>query len=694
MSKAVHKSSFPAILPSDHPAHDGALYAQMAHAIRVLAMDAVEHARSGHPGMPMGMADVATVLFSEYLRFDPKNPQWPGRDRFVLSAGHGSMLLYALLYLTGYEAATIEQLKKFRQLGSLTAGHPEYGHMPGVETTTGPLGQGIATAVGMALAERLAAAKFMHLTESIVDYRTYVIAGDGCLMEGLSQEAITLAGHWCLSKLTVLFDDNQISIDGPTSLATSEDTLQRFVAAGWDVRAINGHDVEEIRQALAWAGQCEKPSLIACRTKIACYAPTKVGTAASHGSPLGDTEIAGARKAMGWQDEPFIIPQSVLSGWRLVGERNRSFINQYEDKIRSLTDIEQSLWSQFQHQSLPEDWDMRCKKMVDALSASTSSAEATRKSSGRVLAHLTDWLPFMIGGSADLTGSNDTKVKQLSVIQSDNFSGRYIHYGVREHGMGSIMNGLALSGFIPYGGTFLVFSDYCRPAIRLSALMGLRVVYVMTHDSIGLGEDGPTHQPVEHIASLRAMPNLLVLRPADVIETAWAWQVAIEHRHTPSILALSRQNLPLLDRSTSDLAEAHSTPLHLGAYLLESGLSDSVVDVALYASGSEVMLAVEAAARLRQEYSYNVRVISVPCMELYSQQSASYRQQLDGNARIRVGIEAGVRQGWDALIGHDGLFVGMDGFGASAPAEQLYAHFGISVSAIIDKVQKRLLEFR
>jgi transketolase len=640
----------------------------MANAIRVLAMDAVEQAKSGHPGMPMGMADVATVLFSRFLKFDPADPAWPDRDRFVLSAGHGSMLIYALLYLTGYEAMTIEQIKKFRQLGSITAGHPEFGHAPGVETTTGPLGQGLANAVGMAIAEKHLAAEFGH---DIVNHKTYVIASDGDLMEGVSQEAIALAGHLKLGKLIVLFDDNGISIDGALSLADSVDQVRRFEAAGWTALRIDGHDPAAINLALEKAQKSDKPTLIACKTKIGFGAPTKQGSEKSHGSPLGAEEIAGTRKALGWTSAPFEVPADILKAWRLLGIRSKSAHADWKKRLAALASEKRGEFERRIKGDLPK------RRLLDAVRAvkeklvAQPKEIATRAASEFALESLIPAIPEMIGGSADLTGSNNTRIKGMKTITAADFSGRFIHYGVREHGMAGAMNGLALhGGIIPYSGTFLVFSDYCRPAIRLAALMGLRVIHVMTHDSIGLGEDGPTHQPIEHLAALRAIPNLLVFRPCDAVETAECWQLALEATGRPSILALTRQNLPQL-RNRFDEENVCSR----GAY--EIAAPDGRADVAIFATGSEVAVAVEA-ARLLAARGIAARVVSVPCFELFLEQKEEYRRALIGDERVKVGVEAAVRQGWDPIIGSDGVFVGMTSFGASAPYKELYKKFGIT----------------
>ncbi|MEP1443552.1 MAG: transketolase [Hyphomicrobiales bacterium] len=649
---------------------------KMANAIRALSMDAVQAANSGHPGMPMGMADVATVLFTQFLKFDPRAPKWPDRDRFVLSAGHGSMLIYSLLYLTGYEDMTLDEIKNFRQLGAKTAGHPEYGHASGIETTTGPLGQGISTAVGMALAERILNAEY---SDDIVDHHTYVIASDGDLMEGISHEAISLAGHYKLDRLIVLFDDNGISIDGPLSLTESGDQTKRFEAAGWDVQNIDGHDPEAIAKAIEQAQKENKPSLIACKTTIGYGAPTKAGTASSHGAPLGDEEIAGARKALGWDHGPFEIPADILDAWRIAGLRSGHARVDWEKRHEAL-DVE-----------VKAEFDRRFNgdiagTLTPAISdykrqlAEDQPKVATRKASEMALEVVNSVLPETIGGSADLTGSNNTLTKGMKDITADNYGGRYMRWGIREHGMAAAMNGMALhGGLIPYSGGFLIFSDYCRASIRLSALMGIRSIHVLTHDSIGLGEDGPTHQPVEHMASLRAMPNLNVFRPADVTETAECWQLAIEAKSTPSALALSRQGLPSVrpDFSEENLCAK-------GAYTLAGSETDA--EVVIFASGSEVELALEAKEQLDKTGKAS-RVVSVPSFELFEQQDEEYKSALFGNETTRIAVEAGVRMGWDRFIGHDGHFIGMNSFGASAPYKEVYAHFGITVEAIVKAAQ-------
>jgi transketolase len=652
---------------------------KMANAIRFLSMDAVQKANSGHPGMPMGMADVATILFSEFLKFNPNNPDWADRDRFILSAGHGSMLIYSLLYLTGYEDVTIEEIKNFRQLGSKTAGHPEYGHVKAIETTTGPLGQGLANSVGFAIAERMLQERF---GSQIVNHYTYVIAGDGCLMEGISQEAISLAGHLKLNKLIVLFDDNDITIDGPTNLTTSDDQLKRFSASGWDVQQIDGHNPQEIRRAIANAKETNTPSLIACKTIIAFGSPNKAGKNSSHGSPLGEEEIAKVRKSLNWDYAPFNIPQDILNYWREAGIRSVSENNAWNKRLNSLPNDLKCEFLRLTSGKLPENLDT----IIDDLKKSYTLEKpnwATRKTSGEVLKSLTDNLPELVGGSADLTGSNLTKTDSLKPICANDFSGRYIYYGVREHAMAAAMNGIALhGGFIPYGGTFLVFTDYCRASIRLSALMQKRVVYVMTHDSIGLGEDGPTHQPVEHLASLRAIPNLNVYRPADATETAECWELALKSEKTPSILALTRQNVSLLRTEYSKENKCAK-----GAYILAN--HDSELQVTIYATGSEVEIAMAAKQQLEQK-NIGTIVVSVPCFELFKQQSTEYKTSILCTNSIKVAVEAAIDQGWDKFIGPHGIFIGMNDFGASAPIEELYKKFGITAENIVNKVTDKL----
>ena len=646
----------------------------MANAIRVLTMDAVERAKSGHPGMPMGMADVATVLFNRFMRIDPTVPDWPDRDRFVLSAGHGSMLLYAIHHLLGYADMGMDQLKSFRQLGSRTAGHPEYGHAAGIEMTTGPLGQGIATAVGMALAERMQAARFPGLS----DHFTYVVAGDGCLMEGISHEAIDMAGHLGLGRLIVLWDDNRITIDGATSLATSTDQCARFAASGWHVLAVDGHHPTEIADAITEARRDPRPTLIACRTIIGFGAPSKQGGHDVHGAPLGADEIAAARKALGWTAEPFEIPAPVRTAWAAIAARGAAARLEWETRLSAHSGraaFETALAAD-QSALTPAMAAYKARLIAEAPKV------ATRKASEMALEVVNAALPYTVGGSADLTGSNLTRSKGMRAITRDDFSGNYLHYGIREHGMAAAMNGIALHGGLrPYGGTFLAFADYCRPSVRLSALMGVPVTYVMTHDSIGLGEDGPTHQPVEHLASLRAIPNLTVIRPADAVETAEAWEVAMASRNAPVMLILSRQNLPTVRASASE-----DNQTERGAYLVKNPTNR---DLTLIATGSELETALTAAAQLETE-GLRVAVVSAPSFELFAAQSDDYRAQVLGDTP-RVGVEAALRMGWDALLRDTDAFVGMTGFGASAPAADLYRHFNITAAAVA-QAGKALIE--
>jgi transketolase len=649
----------------------------MANAIRALSMDAVHRAKSGHQGMPMGMADVATVLFTKFLKYDAARPDWADRDRFVLSAGHGSMLLYSLLHLTGVKAVTMEQIKNFRQLGSNTPGHPEYGHTPGVETTTGPLGQGLATAVGMAMAERHVAARF---GDGLVDHRTWVVAGDGCLMEGVSHEAISLAGRFKLAKLTVLFDDNNTTIDGEATISETGDQLARFKAAGWAVKAVDGHDFAKIAAALRWATRQDKPSLIACKTKISKGAGPKEGDPHSHGYTLFDPEIAAARAAMGWTAEPFTVPDEVLKPWRAAGRKSARVRKAWEAKLAA-----SDLKAEFER-AMAGDLPEGAFAGVDAHIAKAEAekpAAATRQHSGAALAELVPAIPEMVGGSADLTGSNNTIVKGMGAFDLPDYAGRYVHYGVREFGMAAAMNGMALhGGVIPYSGTFLVFSDYSRPAIRLGALMGIRVIHVMTHDSIGVGEDGPTHQPVEHVAALRAIPNLNVFRPADAVEAAECWKLALESTKAPSVMALSRQKVPAV--RTTVAGENLSAR---GAYQLAG--ASLPAQVTIFACGSEVGVAM-AARDLLEADGVGARVVSTPCWELFDAQPADYQAQVIGETDVRVAVDAGIKMGWERFIGEDGAFVGMTGFGASAPAEVLYKHFGITAEAVAAAAKAKL----
>ena len=645
----------------------------MANAIRALAMDAVEAAKSGHPGMPMGMADAATVLFANHLKFDASQPDWPDRDRFILSAGHGSMLLYALLYLTGYKDTSLEALRNFRQLGSPTAGHPEYGHAAGIETTTGPLGQGIANAVGMAMAEAHLRAKY---TDQLVDHHTYVIAGDGCLMEGISHEAASMAGHFQLGNLIVLFDDNGISIDGKTELTVSDDISARFEAYGWQVLACDGHDMAAIDSAISAAkADISKPSLIRCKTVIGKGAPTLSGTSKVHGAPLGAEEIAGAREALDWPHAPFEIPQEVLDAWRAIGQDGAAARQSWTERLTSAP--QKARFEAALSGDISAAVDTAIGKMKQELSANPQKV-ASRVASQKTIEALVAETDSLFGGSADLTGSNNTKAADQDIYSAENPAGHYIHYGVREHGMAAAMNGIALhGGAVPYGGTFLVFTDYCRPSIRLTALMEQRAIYVMTHDSIGLGEDGPTHQPVEHFAALRAIPNLNLFRPADIVETAEAWQIGLNSKNTPSVLALSRQGLPQL-RLGDDVMECKSAR---GGYVLREASAEA--EIVLMATGSEVMIADEARTQLEAQ-GHPTRLVSVPCLDLLLAQDADYRQSLIGAAKSVVVVEAGIEMGWASVAGSDYSFIGMNSFGASAPAADLFQHFGITTQAVID----------
>lgn len=652
---------------------------RMANAIRALAMDAVEQAKSGHPGLPMGAADIATVLFTQVLKYDPSEPKWPDRDRFILSAGHGSMLIYAVLHLLGIEAVTIEELKRFRQLGSITPGHPENFVTLGVETTTGPLGQGLGNAVGMAIAERHLASEFGN---DVVDHRTYVLASDGDLMEGVSQEALALAGHLKLSKLIVLFDDNGISIDGPLSLADSVDQVKRFESAGWAAARVDGHDPEAIAAAIEKAKGSDRPTLIACKTTIGYGAPSKAGTEKCHGSPLGADEIKGAREKLGWSEAPFQVPADVLTKWRAAGQRSKATRKDWEKRVNALPADKRADFERRMRADLPGTLNTAVRALKEKLAKEPKDI-ATRSSSEFALESIVPAVPEMIGGSADLTGSNNTRTKSMKAITASDFSGRFIHYGIREHGMAAAMNGMALhGGIIPYSGTFLVFTDYCRPSIRLAALMGERVIHVMTHDSIGLGEDGPTHQPVEHLAALRAIPNLNVYRPCDAVETVECWQLALETRETPSVLALTRQNVPQLRKS-------YDTQNRCAAGAYEISPAQGTAQVSIFATGSEVSVAVDA-QKLLAAQGVAARVVSVPCFELLFSASEAARKAVIGDAPVKVAVEAAIRQGWDQIIGSDGLFVGMTGFGASAPAKDLFKHFGITAEKVAEAALSKL----
>jgi transketolase len=651
---------------------------RMTNAIRALAMDAVEAAKSGHPGLPMGAADIATVLFTQVLKFDPTDPTWPDRDRFVLSAGHGSMLLYALLHLLGYESVSLDQIKKFRQLGSTTPGHPENFITAGIETTTGPLGQGLGNAVGMAIAERHLAAEY---GDDVVNHSTYVLASDGDLMEGISQEAIALAGHLKLNKLVVLFDDNGISIDGPLTLADSVDQVKRFESAGWNATRIDGHDPQAIATAIANAKASDRPSMIACKTTIGYGAPTKAGKSSAHGSPLGADEIKGAREKLGWTDAPFQIPAEVLTQWRAAGQRSKGARAAWDKRLAALPADKRSEFERRMRGDLPGALNAAVRAVKESLHKEPKEI-ATRTACEFALESLIPAVPEMIGGSADLTGSNNTRTKSMKAMSASDYSGRFIHYGIREHGMAAAMNGMALHrGIIPYSGTFLVFADYCRPSIRLAALMGERVIHIMTHDSIGLGEDGPTHQPVEHLAALRAIPNLNVFRPCDAVETLECWQLALEARERPSVMALTRQNLPQLRRTLDERNKCVA-----GAY--EISPAQGKAQVSIFATGSEVSLGVEA-QKLLAAQGVQARVVSVPCFELFLEQPDEARRTLIGDAPVKIGVEAAVRMGWDTIIGSDGAFIGMTDFGASGPYKELYKHFGITAEKIAEAALSR-----
>ena len=643
---------------------------QMANAIRFLSADAIEKSQSGHPGMPLGMADVATVLFSKFIKINPKSPHWFDRDRFVLSAGHGSMLMYSLLYLLGYEDIDIDDIKNFRQLGAKTAGHPEFGHLAGIDMTTGPLGQGISSAVGMAIAERVLNARYGN---DLCNHYTYVINGDGCLMEGISEEAISLAGHLRLNKLIVLWDNNNITIDGAVDKASSTNQLKRFQASGWNTLEIDGHNPCQIERAIKKAQKSKKPTLISCKTQIGYGAPSKCGTSKCHGSPLGEQEVKAMRQNLGWSYAPFEVPAEILKAWRLAGERSQA---QFDDWIiRARVAGEE--FNDVINNRLPAGWDKELLEL-EANVIKEKTKVATRKASQMCLEKIVSAIPEIIGGSADLAASNLTFVEGLKTITKDDYHGNNIMYGIREHAMGAIMNGLALhGGAIPYGGTFFVFSDYMRPSQRLAALMGLRVIYVLTHDSIGVGEDGPTHQPIEHLASYRAMPNINVFRPCDVVETAEAWRIALESEHTPSILALSRQNLPMIRTEYKENLSAK------GGYIISGDANNR--QATLIATGSEVSLAIEAQSQLKSE-GINVAVVSMPCMELFDAQPISYQEEVLGTAP-RIAIEAASKFGWEKYVGLNGDIIGMDGFGASGPGNELYKYFGITKEEVIDSVK-------
>ncbi len=650
----------------------------MANAIRALSMDAIQKCGNGHPGLPMGAADIATVLFSKFLNVDPKSPNWADRDRFVLSAGHGSMLQYAVHHLLGYEDMTIDQLKNLRQLGAITAGHPEYGHVQGVETTTGPLGQGIATAVGMAMGERMMNARF---GDDIVDHHTYVLVGDGCLMEGISQEAISLAGHMKLNKMIVLWDDNNITIDGTVELADCTNQKLRFEACGWHVLEVDGHDFAEIETALAAAKASDKPTMIACKTTIGKGAPTKAGTSSVHGAALGADEVAGARKVLNWPHEAFDIPCDIRDAWRLAGLKSCKKHKEWQSRHDALDAETKGEFDRLMRADLPSGLDQAFSDYKQQLVKDMPNV-ATRKASNMALEVINSIVPETIGGSADLTGSNLTKTSQTADITPTDFAGRFINYGIREHVMGAVMNGLSLhGGFIPYSGTFFVFTDYLRPALRLGALMGIHNIYVMTHDSIGVGEDGPTHQPIEHLASVRCMPNVEVFRPADATETAECWQLALAHKTGPSILCLTRQGVAAIRNEF--------TEKNLCAYGAYEVATHDDADVSIFATGSEVGIALEAKETLTRK-GISSRIVSVPSFNAFNRQDASYKAEILGNAKVNVAVEAAIRMGWDQFIGLDGIFIGMDGFGASGPAGELYKKFGITADNLVAQVEQRL----
>lgn len=644
----------------------------LANAIRFLAADAIDKSNSGHPGMPLGMADVATVLFTKFIKLNPAAPRWFDRDRFVLSAGHGSMLLYSLLYLLGYKDIDIEDIKNFRQLGAKTAGHPEYGHLAGIDMTTGPLGQGITSAVGMALAERMLAAKY---GDDVCSHYTYVMAGDGCLMEGISEEAISLAGHLKLNKMIVFWDNNNITIDGNVTAANSTDQIKRFEACGWNTVSIDGHDYKAIEKAIKKAQKSKKPTLIACKTKIGFGAPTKCGTSKCHGSPLGAEEIAAMRKALCWDAAPFEVPAPVLAAWREAGSRNETAYQDWQKraKLKGKEFLDAIVGK------LPKGWDKELNKLKET-AIQEQTKVATRKASQMCLETIVPHIPEIVGGSADLAASNLTLTKASKTVTAKDYNGNNIMYGIREHAMAAVMNGMALhGGIIPFGGTFFVFSDYMRPAMRLAALMGIRVVYVLTHDSIGVGEDGPTHQPIEHLASYRCMPGILTFRPCDVVETAEAWQIALETENKPSILALTRQGLPLLRKSAQENLTAK------GGYIMAGDVKKR--QATIIATGSEVSLAMEARAKLAEE-GIETTVVSMPCCELFDAQPEPYRQEVLGTAP-RVAVEAAAKYGWERYVG-DGDIIGMDGFGASGPAGELYKYFGITVEEVVDAVKNSI----
>ena len=651
----------------------------LSNAIRFLSIDAVQKANSGHPGMPMGMADVATVLFKYYLKFNPKNPSWINRDRFVLSAGHGSMLLYSLLYLTGYKKIKLEDIKNFRQLNSICAGHPEYEENSGIETTTGPLGQGLANSVGMTIAQEILKKRF---GSDLINNKTYVIASDGDLMEGISHEAMSLAGHLNLKNLIVFFDNNKISIDGPTSLSVSDNYKKRFESYGWSFQEINGHNFKQIFNAIKKANKSKKPSIISCKTIIGFGSPNKSGKASSHGAPLGDDEIKLVRKKLGWKYGPFEIPEDLINAWKDIGNRGEKFENEWNNNLNKKNPKIKQYYERLKKGELPETLD---KVFGDEKLKffQTKPKMATRQCSSSVISCISSILPELIGGSADLSGSNNTKTDNSKVITSKNFSGNYIHYGVREHAMAGVMNGLALyGGLIPFGGTFLIFSDYLKPAMRLSALMKLRVIYIFSHDSIGLGEDGPTHQPVEHLEHLRAIPNLNVFRPADINETLECWEIALKSKSNPSAIVLSRQKIPYVSEHNS--GEMMCTK---GAYVLKKTSED--VDVSLIASGSEVEIALEAQEKLKG-LNINSKVISVPCFDIFQNQNEDYKNEIIGKDTLKISIEASSQSGWKSMVGKDGVTIGLSTFGRSAPYKDIYKLFNLTSDEVVKIAKSRV----
>ena len=655
------------------------VFKNLSNAIRFLSIDAVQKANSGHPGLPMGMADVATVLFKYYLRFNPKNPEWFDRDRFILSAGHGSMLLYSLLHLTGYKSVSIKDIQNFRTLNSICAGHPEYEKNTGIETTTGPLGQGLANAVGMAISEEIMRKKF---GSSLINHKTYVVAGDGDFMEGISHEAMSLAGHLKLKNLIVFFDNNKISIDGPTSLSVSDNYKKRFESYGWSFQEINGHDEKQIFKAIKKSLNSKKPNLISCKTIIGYGSPNKAGKSSSHGAALGESEIELVRKKLKWTYKPFEIPSEILDEWRKIGEKGIKYEKKWDAVFNKKSKKIKNEFLRVINGDLPKSFDTLIKEQKRKLFESRSDI-ASRKASESVIEAITNNLPELIGGSADLSGSNNTNTKYSVKIKPGNFKGNYLHYGVREHAMAGIMNGMALhKGIIPFGGTFLVFLDYCKPSLRLSSLMGLKVIYIFSHDSIGLGEDGPTHQPIEHLTHLRAIPNLNVFRPADTIETLECWELALKSINTPSVIALSRQKLPFI---TESLNQKNMTSF--GAYDIKK--NEPNPEVTLIASGSEVKIAIDAFNKLK-DFNINSKVVSMPCQELFNKQSKQYKEKIIEKNSIKISIEASSVHGWEKYVGPDGISLGMKSFGKSAPIKDLYERFNLTSNKVVEMAKKML----